>query len=258
MSQGYVAFDIETSGLLGDDKSSPHPPAVFCACATVLRRAAGPGAYEVTGCLRWHSASALSGDRGEMNVAEIRGMVTDLLRYQDTEGYQVVTWNGVGFDFRVLHEHALVAGDAALCARIVELTGGGCDMMLNFFMHKGFPVSLNSVAVAVNPSFVKSGAGGDVCDRWNNGDAAEREAVIRYCERDTEVLAAAVSAADATGSISWKTKRKGNIATWAPVGGRETVFMASRDTWQLPEPDNSWMGVGDRPSIRKFAGWLDI
>ena len=245
MQRGYVSFDIETDGLIEED----HTPGILCACAATIEQTS-VGNYRIVERKSWPRDVASDRLTGE----ETRSIITYLLA-QLHAGYRPLTWNGTGFDFRVLCER--MSDSVPYQRHCEQLALSGIDPMLTFFMQKGFPVSLASVAlVTCGPSFGKIGRGADAVALWDSGNHEARRGVVAYCERDVDVLATVWSGIEAAGNIRWNTKRTNRIATWVP-SYPATVSSLVRDVIRMPPPDNSWMRTGDdRPTLAGFAGWL--
>ena len=92
-----VAFDIETDGLFDGDT----PPSITC-CATRIVTSAGD-----THVRFFHSNYS-----EKMTVGDIADLIEYLYGMQ-LAGATIVTFNGAGFDFRVMQAH--VAEDPKLC-----------------------------------------------------------------------------------------------------------------------------------------------
>ena len=240
MRQGgaFVALDIETTGLWNIDRD--EAPDVLCAVTMVIKRV-GPGVLRCAPATHW------SGGVGEpMNQAAIDKLVGYLAR-ESKQGRPALTWNGTGFDFRVLCARC---SPGVVRAQCVTVATGQIDPMFTFFCMQGFPVALDSVALAAG-TMRKSGSGADAAAEWAKGTTASKRAVLAYCERDVAVLVAAVAHCDLTGCIPWVTKRTGKVRRSVPL----PVWRTVADAMTLPEVDNSWMGEG-RPRRTGFVGWL--
>ena len=254
MAVGFVAFDIETDGLIADDGA---PPAVVCA-ATMCMTEKEPGAYHVEPPVSWCAGVE---SPVLMTETDLKEMIDYLEHLWEHRRMRPLTWNGLGFDFRVLAAH--FSDCPGYSAKVRRLARAQVDPCFNFFMRKGFPVALASVAKAFG-TVNKSGHGADVARAWAEGTVDDRRGVLRYCEQDVVVLAVVVSCAVNKGRIKWMTKSQpSRLAEWRPFAPGDMVAPASAALlW--PEPDNSWM---DRPSaLRKpgstrptrdgFGGWL--
>jgi hypothetical protein len=234
MTGKYLAFDIETAAdVPGPDFNwRPHRP-IGITCAAVL---ASDGAEPVV----WHGKTAAGAPAPRMTRDEAREVVQALLQ-KAAEGYTVVTWNGLGFDFDVLAEES---GVTDLCR---DLALGHVDMMFQIFCEKGFPVSLEKGAAAMGISGKLEGLSGWQAPRlWAKG---EHQKVLDYVAQDVRVALQVAQLAEKKKSFSWKTQ-KGTTSSLPLSRG----WLSVRDALKLPQPDTSWMS---NPLSRKhFTGWL--
>lgn len=96
---------------------------------------------------------------------------------QELEKYEpIITFNGEGFDFRVLGAYGPVAH---LYARSV-------DLLVVLSKKLGFRVKLESLAQATLGRG-KSGSGTESVMWWRSGDPALRQKVVDYCKMDVEL-----------------------------------------------------------------------
>jgi hypothetical protein len=94
MKQRFLAFDIETAKLLPEqvaDLLSHRPLGIACAAVVDIE-----GQHETV----WHGRES-GAFAAQMSRAEAQGLVHDLARFVD-DGYTLLTWNGLGFDFNIL------------------------------------------------------------------------------------------------------------------------------------------------------------
>jgi hypothetical protein len=236
----YVAFDVETNGLFPDCPGGclVEGPSILCAVTMVVTRTA-------TGTMLCDPAIHWAANPGQtMATAEVDELLEYLL-ISNAKGLVPMTWNGLGFDFRVL------------CANCSEAKREDCkklslnhvDPMFTFFCQRGFPVALDSVANAYQ-TMRKSGSGADAITDWSEGTEDSKKRVLDYCERDVAVLVAAVAACDMMERVAWITKSKGKIA----YSDRLDVFRTTAECLCDSEIDNSWMG-SDRPTRLSFTRW---
>jgi len=247
---GYVCFDLETTGLFDAGRA----PAVLCAATvelTVLNRTRG--SLECNPPRVWHDKTY-----NVMNTAN-RDVLDALIEYlieRRDSGYLPITWNGSGFDFKVLHALLQDRG-----AQIIDLCKTYTDVCFNVFVHKGFPIKLASVATAFGCEN-KSDCGANAPTLWSSGLETDKIRVINYCQQDVVVLASVVSCIMAFKGVKWMTK-----------SGNKSQFMQHFDLlWPLRiscrerVADNSWMRAGQKRSINdvnrpkldktNFVGWL--
>ncbi len=231
-SGGWLAFDIELADVFelapGEDLDSRGPFRIACA-------AAADGAQ---GLWHWYARDGEGQPGGFLDPELAREMLAWLADAQ-AAGARVTAWNGLSFDLRWLG-HA--AGDMELARRVaLELY----DPMFQFFVQRGFPVGLASVAAGLGLSETKAMDGADAPKRWAAGDT---EAVLAYVAGDCRMTAEVARRIEAGGQVRWRT-RQGKLSS-EPMGELRPV----RALLDAPEPDTSWMSS---PLPRsKFTAWL--
>lgn len=264
---GLCVFDIETNGLYRDGDAVPD---LLCAAALELRPAGQTGKYFASVCQTWPVDVTRQGIRAiparPMNNAEIIELVEHLWTVcgADTRvRLRLAGWNAVGFDLKVLAAHcrriAAEQGDfAAKAAVAVEhmqvLAWDCCDPMLNFFMHKGFPVRLSAVAETLETALNKNGEGAKASKLWLEGCNIDRLGVLQYCANDVVMTAAVLSQLEKAGALSW-ISRKGAPNTWVPPNGARTLHAPAHEASTWAFPDNSWMKKRPR-AVQHTAGEL--
>ncbi len=96
---------------------------------------------------------------------------------QELEKFEpIVTFNGEGFDFKVLSAYGPVDG----------LYRKSTDMLAVLSKQLGFRVKLDSVALATLGKG-KTGTGTECVDWWRSGDPIQRQKVVDYCKMDVEL-----------------------------------------------------------------------
>ncbi len=229
----YLAFDIETAKLLPPDVSELHahrPLGIACAAAFAL------DSGEVS---TWHGVTAAGSPAPQLSREEAAALVADLQRHVD-DGYTLVTWNGLSFDFDILAEES---GAREACA---ALAVAHVDMMFHVVCTKGHFLGLQTAASGMGLDGKLSGvSGADAPQLWADG---EFEKVLAYCVQDVRATAELAAAGDQARELRWKSKR-GKSASLALPDGWATVTAAL----QIPEPDTSWMS--NPPQRDGFLGW---
>ena len=162
-----------------------------------------------------------------MSRAEAQGLVQDLDRFVE-EGYTLLTWNGLGFDFNILAE------ESGLQVECERLALAHVDMMFHVVCSKGFPLALDKVAQGMGLPGKPSGMSGSQAPTlWASGHQPE---VLDYVVGDCRTTVAVAHAAEERGGIEWVTAR-GSRATMALPNG----WLAADQATKLPLPDTSWM-----------------
>jgi hypothetical protein len=168
-------------------------------------------------------------------------------------GFTIVTWNGLGFDLRLL---ALETGLLAPCR---ELAWNSIDMMFQVVCVNGYMLSLDRAlagmglqskihAVRMNDGREAPISGREAPRLWRAG---EYRAVMEYCAGDVRQTLLLAQECERRGRLSW-TSQRGKPAGMNLGKGWLTV----RECLELPEPDTSWMH--DPVTRKRFTSWLDL
>lgn len=167
------------------------------------------------------------------------------------EGFTIVTWNGCGFDLRVLAEES---GMVAECGRLAL---GHVDLMMHVTFRKGYYLSLAKAlegarlpgkhkTITLSDGSVVSNPGANAPALWAAGEHAP---ILAYLQQDCEQVLA-------LGQDVLKRKR---IDWRANSGSPQTVSIPTlasvEECCKLPEPDTSWMS--DPPDREDFVGWME-
>jgi hypothetical protein len=221
MGRRHLAFDIETAKEVpGEDFNwRPHRP-LGIACAATL-------ASDSSEVRLWHGKAKDGSPSRQMTRADAEGLVQYLARMAG-DGFTILTWNGLGFDFDILAEESGVMASCKQCAL------DHVDMMFHIVCSLGFPVALDQAARGMGLPGKPSGMSGIKAPQlWAAGRHKE---VLEYVAQDVRTAIAIARAAEQRRRFEWIT-RKGTKRTMALPSGWFTVREAS----QLPEPDISWM-----------------
>ncbi len=166
----------------------------------------------------------------------------DLVHYltaQVENGYTILTWNGLGFDFDVLAE------ESGMLEQCRKLASTHVDPMFHILCKQGFGVSLDAAAKAMNLAG-KTMNGADAPILWAEG---KREVVLQYVAQDVRTTIEVATACEAYGKFRWFAK-SGKLRSMALPDGWLTVDEAE----QLPQPYTAWMS--DPWPREKFTAWL--
>jgi hypothetical protein len=236
MARRYLAFDIETAkDVPGDDFNwRPHRP-LGISCAATL--ASGCDDVRV-----WHGKSNEGAPAARMTVQDI----TELLQYlcaMADDGFTILTWNGLGFDFDILAEESAAATHCQTCAL------GHVDMMFHIVCSLGYPVALDKGAQGMGLPGKPAGMTGFLAPRlWAEG---QYQQVLDYVAQDVRMAMRIAEAAEQRRRFEWIT-RKGTKSQMPLPNGWLTVS----ESLKLPEPDTSWMS--NPLKRRDFMGWITV
>jgi hypothetical protein len=148
------------------------------------------------------------------------------------EGYDIVTWNGTSFDYRVL---AKESGWTRACS---DLARASYDPCFQFLCRHGFPVGIAAVADGMNLNGKTEGMNGVLAvDFWLQGIVRE---VVDYCIQDVRSTLDIVQELEAyNGPVRWRTKsgriKMENIGHLRPVN----------ECLSIPEPYRPLMRRAD-------------
>jgi len=235
MKRKYLAFDIETARIMDDasDWMSQRPLGISCA-ATLLADADQPRL--------WHGGTDRSSPKDQMSRQETATLVR-YLEDQVLQGYTILTWNGLGFDFDALTEESGMLE----CCR--ELAASHVDMMFHAFCQLGHGVGLDAAARGMGLAGKLKGMTGELAPvLWAEG---KREEVLRYVAQDVRTTMEVATACEACGELRW-VSRSGMRRSMPLPGGWLTVLEAR----ELPLPDTSWMT--DPWPRERFTGWMGL
>jgi hypothetical protein len=228
----YLAFDIEIARVLPENETnwkSLRPLGITCAATLSSDNE----------LITWHNKEPGGQPGDRMNQADLLKMV-NYLEQAVANGYTILTWNGMGFDFDILSEES---GLFDICRK---LAWKHVDMMFHFFCLKGFPLGLDKAAKGMGLPGKTAGMTGDMAPiLWNEG---KRQQVLEYVSQDVRTTLDLAAVTERNKSIHW-ISNTGKPQSAAISGGWLTVEEAVK----LPEPDTSWMKT---PMLRAgFTSW---
>ena len=232
-SRKYIAFDIETVKEYpqGENWRDHRPLGIACAAACT-QNSPDP--------ITWFSSNPDGSIADVMSPQDAQTLVEDLQRFT-TQGYTIVTWNGLGFDFDVLAEES---GKHDLCR---ELALTHVDMMFHFLCDKGYPLALTTAAKGMGTQDKTEGMHGSLAPvMWGQG---KRQTIIDYCAQDVRATLELATTCEQRGRLNW-TSRSGRFNFMKLPAG----WFTTRDANELVLPDTSWMTT---PILRTdFTSWL--
>ena len=165
-------------------------------------------------------------------------------------GETLVTWNGAGFDFRLLADET---GRRADCARLARKS---VDMMFQVLCDRGHPLALSTalkgaglaskldrVTLRDGESVTIDGAAAPVF--WQAGEYA---AVMEYCAADAAGTLALAVACQRSHRLAWVSQKGRPNEIYLRTG-----WLTVEQCLDLPLPDTSWM---TSPMTRdSVVGW---
>lgn len=227
----YLAFDIEIARIIPEgekDWKAHRPLGITCAAA-----ASSDG-----GLWNWWAQDDLGKFTDKMSETQCWSLVQTLNRLV-RQGYTLLSWNGLGFDFDVLREES--ADDMNFCR---DLALGHIDMMFHFFCGKGFPLGLDVASKGMDlPGKPEGMDGAKAPELW----PTDPHKVMAYCSLDVKNTLGLAEAVDEAYCLEW-TAKSGWRNTWY-----SKKWLTVKEALALPEPDTDWMK--DPWPRSKFYGW---
>ena len=190
--------------------------------------------------LLWHGKTEAGAPAGKMSREEARELVRRLAQLVE-EGYTLLTWNGLGFDFNILAEES---GARDECK---QLALGHVDLMFHVFCDRGYPVALDKAAQALGVPGKPQGMSGLLAPRlWAQGKFQE---VLDYVAQDVRIALGVALKCEERRKFEWITQKGSKSTLHLPRG-----WLTVGDALKLPQPDTSWMS--NPISRSEFTGWI--
>lgn len=230
----FLAFDLEIARIFPGDFSAwrSHRPLGITCAATLI-----PGQEPVL----WYGVEGSDSYAPCMTPLEVIRLV-NYLQGAEEQGFKILTWNGLGFDFDILAEES---GCLEACR---SLARGHYDLMFQVFCLKGFPLALDTAARGMGLAGKTEGmTGGQAPLLWRQG---RQQKVLEYVAQDVRTTLEVALAVESAGCLRWTTKTGRPAVLALPHG----LIPASQAAC-LPEPDTSWMSTPIRRS--SYTSWLE-
>lgn len=241
----YIAFDIEITKEIpeGTEDITPLRP-LGISCAATL---------DSDGNLVTWFEYPFSEDpealySSKMSPYMCQGMLDYLIDYANND-YDVITWNGLGFDFDILAEEC----DSPLYRqKAVELARRHIDIGFAMFCDKGFMIGLDTACKGMGLLGKTEGMHGDLAPAMWAKSRADQDKVLEYVAGDVRATAQVYEAIMRACELKWISKT-GKLNTWKLPNG---LFIPKvEQALELPVPETKWM---TNPWPReKFSGWLN-
>lgn len=194
-------------------------------------------------CASWMTTGmkepVMYGEPGRaMTTEEVDEFIGDLV----FSSGRLVTWGGLGYDFRTLAEEG-TQPDLVKRMALAHIDG-----MWQFFCTRGFCIGLDAIAKGMGlPGKTEGMSGAFAPTYWRNPKLAPQ--IIDYLKQDVRTTLAVAEKFD--GTARWLSKK--GKPTEAVLG----PWMTVEECDKLPLPDVSWMRDGEAWSRSKFRGWID-
>lgn len=215
----FIGFDIETHKIVedGHNLQAERPLGISCASLWVDGK---PHLYY--DCVDDVPSTE------KMSQSLCKDFVNDLLQYAE-HGDQIVTWNGLQFDFDILAE------ESGMFDECKKLAMEHIDLMFIIACTKGYPAGLNAVSVGMGLSGKTEGMHGDLAPVMWQMSLEDRMKVLEYVGQDTKLVVDLVNLVQKKRGMIWMSKS--GRPTYCPV----PYLMTVEQCLNLPKVDTSWM-----------------
>jgi hypothetical protein len=236
VARRYLAFDLETAkDVPGEDFNwRPHRPLGISCAATI--------ASDSSEVRLWHGKTKDGLPAKQMSRDDAKGLVVYLSKMAE-DGYTILTWNGLGFDFDILAEESADLARCQVCAL------AHVDMMFHIVCSLGYPVALEKGAQGMGLPGKPAGMTGVKAPKlWAEGRYQE---VLDYVAQDVQTAMQIAQTAEQRRKFEWITAKGKKSALPLSKG-----WLTASEALKLPEPDTSWMS---KPLTRRqFTSWLPV
>lgn len=187
----------------------------------------------------------------QLNKERCQELVGALQMYTEGLGYKLLTWNGCGFDFKVL------AQESGMYKECAELAMNHIDMMLLVTFNKGHYLGLDKALAGAGLAGKKhnvilkdgselNGMVGALAPKlWAEG---ETDAVLSYLKEDVLQPLQLAQWIYQNHRIIWQSRTGKFHSLSVPE------LLTVKECFDLPLPDTSWMA--DAPKRENFVSWM--
>ncbi len=238
--RGVLGFDVETNGIPDDQAGSCEGLGITCVGFADAEQ-------------RWSYGSDFNENERTLTQAECDGVAWALHWYL-REGIVPVTFNGLGFDFRLLHY--LVSPEVQ--PLVVEVALSHVDICYLVLRARGFMLGMNAITKGLGIEGKLEGMDGlKAIDMWAKGTAEDRKRVLEYVAQDADAAWSAHQELVKQRKLFWTTKLGTcSVRPWIAFVAARNSLLTVWETLARPDPDTSWM---DEPwDYKKCYDWTGV
>lgn len=181
-----------------------------------------------------------------LDVASACAFIDELWKAYTEHQATIVSFNGIGFDFRKLH--TLLHNKPVYTEKIELLALASCDIMLDFATEHGYFASMQSFAQGCGLDG-KTQTGAWAAENWKK----HPEAVLAYCQADVEVLLELWQYRCDQKRL-FRCTKAGKRVLWVPQAATFRPAHVCITTFQKEPVVPSWMS--EPPKIDALWNWL--
>ncbi len=238
--RGVLGFDIETNGIPDDQAGSCEGLGITCVGFADAGR-------------NWFFGSSFNGNGETLTQTECDD-VAKVLHDSLMHGVVPVTFNGLGFDFRLLHY--LVSPEVQ--PLVVEVALSHVDICYLVLRARGFMLGMAAITKGLGIQGKLEGMDGlKAIDMWTKGTAEDRKRVLEYVAQDADAAWSAHQELIKQRKLFWTTKQgTRSVRPWIAFVAARNSLLVVWETLARPDPDTEWM---DEPwDPKKFYDWTGV
>lgn len=235
----FLVFDVESSKLVPDgrelDDFRPLGISVASTCTPdFLVRS-------------WHDNVQPDSDMygPQLTRPQARDLADYLLHISNSQHRMIITWNGLGFDFRTLAEECGDSYHAEALAQLA-LSEYHIDVAFHMFKALGYMCRLQGACLGMGLPGKSEGVTGKLVPEMWAQSRAQQELCLEYSTNDVCITSLLFQAIIHNRKLRWLTQT-GRANAWDIPG--DGVPISVKAALALPQPNYlKW-------NERKFAGW---
>jgi len=250
-----VGFDLEIAEDLPEDGNIDWSVPLGVTCAGLA-----------TDLVQSWVAPDMEGEGYAPRIADISKLVDKLVQYR-RRGFHIVTWNGMGFDFRVMAQDA--KGDDPLYDRICDLAWNHIDVAFQMRVEKGYMIGLDTAAKGLRVEGKTEGMSGALAPQmWREGKEAQ-EQILGYVVQDAQATLNVYKALRTQRILYWTTRAgKRTSSPWVPmlvdafgtpngIVAPWRLLTVKEVTQHCTPADTGWMSFKPTP-LEEYYGWTGV
>jgi len=237
--RGVLGFDLETNVIPTEDNHALEGVGITCV-----------GIADRFGSLSWGSATSRFGSFTQADSDDLAQFLYKNL----LAGTIPVSVNGLGFDFRVLHN--LVSLNVKPVVRRLALNH--IDIAFQCLKEKGFMLGMAAIAEGLGLTGKLEGMDGlKAVERWATCSELDRYTVLGYVKQDAVTTYQMHKELLNQRHLFWVTKRNTiSRKPWRPLFIKGKRMLTAWEAIHLSSPDVSWM---DEPwDPKTYYDWLEV
>ena len=231
----YIAFDCEGTGLPSDKNTR-------ITCTVTI--ASPPLLTNPNEIIYWHSNY-----KHTMSEQDVMLLIDYLYDAFSNNNYKIVSYNGTGYDFRMLARHITTE---AYLIKIQNLAIGNTDLFLDFACEFGYYTSMQSFAEGCKLKG-KTGHGKDAIEGWLSNNRTRQDNVLEYCKNDVQCLCRIFDFACEHSRLYRKTNA-GKVQLW--MSREPHIRSAGQCMLQYNETPPKVIWMKKPPDISNIWEWI--